>query len=226
MTRQLRKFENIRLLCISNNKDLNYNISTEFKKCKELIIISDIDSVKLDNIQYDVILVNYDFKEAHSIILSLKLSKPQLPMIILSSKYKDSDILRCLEFGAYSLMSMPINFVDLKLSMAIALNQSKRIDKIEINNGIYYDIYRERFYDNDSAISLTNYEFQVLKLLLDNHTKIISYDIINDRIWKEKDMSIFTMRNVINKIRKKTYYEIIRNDSKSGYQIDTLKIYK
>jgi len=39
----------------------------------------------------------------------------------------------------------------------------------------------------------------------------------------EKKMSIYTMRNVINKIRNKTYYEIIKNNSSSGYQIDTIK---
>ncbi len=36
-------------------------------------------------------------------------------------------------------------------------------------------------------------------------------------------MSIYTMRNIVNKIRQKTYYEIIRNHSNKGYTIDNFK---
>lgn len=36
-------------------------------------------------------------------------------------------------------------------------------------------------------------------------------------------MSIYTMRNIVNKIRQKTYYEIIKNHSNKGYTIDILK---
>jgi DNA-binding response OmpR family regulator len=104
----------------------------------------------------------------------------------------------------------------------MALNQTKRSDKILLAEGVYYDAYRERFYDDNGAISFTKFEFQVLKLLLDNHDKIVSYDDIKKNVWKEKKMSIFTMRNVVNKIRNKTYYEIIRNNSSKGYQIDNI----
>ena len=116
-----------------------------------------------------------------------------------------------------------VQYNDLRLSMVMALNQSKRVDKICLNNDLYYDGYRERFYNNNGAISFTKFEFDLLKLLLDHHSEIISYEEIKEKVWKEKKMSIFTMRNVVNKIRNKTYYEIIKNNSSSGYQIDTIK---
>lgn len=47
--------------------------------------------------------------------------------------------------------------------------------------------------------------------------------MIKDVVWRGKDMSIYTMRNIVNKIRQKTYYEIIKNHSNKGYTIDILK---
>jgi DNA-binding response OmpR family regulator len=153
----------------------------------------------------------------------VRFAKPFVPKIVLMSSSNESDIVSCINMSAYSILKAPVNFDDLRLSMIMALNQSKRADKIMLDKGVYYDAYRERFYNAEGHISLTKFEFQVLKLLLDNHNKIISYEEIKEKVWKEKKMSIFTMRNVINKIRNKTYYEIIRNSSSKGYQIDNIK---
>ena len=62
-----------------------------------------------------------------------------------------------------------------------------------------------------------------MKLLITKRNDITEYDIIKDVVWKGKDMSIYTMRNIVNKIRQKTYYEIIKNHSNKGYTIDILK---
>ena len=62
-----------------------------------------------------------------------------------------------------------------------------------------------------------------LKLLISKRTEIVDYDMIKDVVWRGKDMSIYTMRNIVNKIRQKTYYEIIKNHSNKGYTIDILK---
>ena len=152
-----------------------------------------------------------------------KTLKPLLPKIVIVENHRESIVVDCINYGAYSILSYPLNVNDLELSIVMALNQSKRVDKICLDDDIYYDAYRERFYDTSGSIAFTKLEFQVLKLLLDNSNKIIDYQEIKQKVWKEKKMSIFTMRNVINKIRNKTYYNIIRNNSSSGYQIDTIK---
>ncbi|CAI8194635.1 MAG: Uncharacterised protein [Arcobacter lacus] len=53
--------------------------------------------------------------------------------------------------------------------------------------------------------------------------EITDYDTIKEVVWKGKDMSIYTMRNIVNKIRQKTYYDIIKNHSNKGYTIDNYK---
>ena len=100
----------------------------------------------------------------------------------------------------------------------------KRVDKIEFDQGIYFDEYRDQFFKKGgTVIDFTRLEKSFLKLLIARRNEVTDYDMIKDIVWKGKDMSIYTMRNIVNKIRQKTYYEIIKNHSNKGYTIDIPK---
>lgn len=222
MIKKLRKFSNMTILFVTSDDNLRNELKEQFKDCKGIIDFDDKSSEEVLEEKYDILLVDYNCKFSLDIMDRVRFTKPLVPKIVLLSNVNEVDIVSCINISSYSILKMPLEYDDLRLSMIMALNQSKRADKILLNNNIYYDAYRERFYNEDGAISLTKFEFQVLKLLLDNHTRIISYDEIQEKVWKDKKMSIFTMRNVINKIRNKTYYDIIRNNSSKGYQIDKI----
>ncbi len=211
------------ILCITDNKKTIEDIQNKFKDAKNLLFLTTLEEIKNETKPYDILLLDYSISNALELLKELKLIKPMLPKIAILTGDAEKDMVDCINYGAYSILSNPISYDDLKLSIVMALNQSKRVDKVSLNHGIYYDDYRERFYNDNEAINFTRFEFDLLKLLLDNHNRIISYDEIKEKVWKEKKMSIFTMRNVVNKIRNKTYYEIIKNNSSSGYQIDDIQ---
>lgn len=211
------------ILCITDNKKTIQDIQNKFKDAKNLLFLTTLEEIKNETKPYDILLLDYSISNALELLKELKLIKPMLPKIAILTGDAEKDMVDCINYGAYSILANPISYDDLKLSIVMALNQSKRVDKVSLNHGIYYDDYRERFYNDNEAINFTRFEFDLLKLLLDNHNRIISYDEIKEKVWKEKKMSIFTMRNVVNKIRNKTYYEIIKNNSSSGYQIDDIQ---
>jgi DNA-binding response OmpR family regulator len=223
MIKKLRKFTNMTVLMITEDNIMQTALSTKFNDAKELIFLNNIEDITSCKSTFDIMILDFNINNAVDILRDMNIFKPLLPKIIILDNGDEKDVVNCINYGAYSILNKPSDYTDLRYSMMMALNQSKRVDKININNGIYYDSYRERFYDKSGAIPFTNFEFDLLKLLLDNHDKIISYDEIKNKVWKDKKMSIYTMRNVINKIRKKTYYEIIKNNSSAGYKIDTLK---
>ena len=57
--------------------------------------------------------------------------------------------------------------------------------------------------------------------MLEKVDEIVDYDTIQEVAWQGRNMSVFTMRNVVNKIRQKTYHGIIKNHSNKGYSIDS-----
>ncbi|MDC0932794.1 winged helix-turn-helix domain-containing protein [Arcobacteraceae bacterium] len=223
MIKKIRKFSNMTVLCITNNADLILDIQNQFSDAKNLLFLQTIESLENEEKPYDILLIDYEIENSFDVLKTMKTIKPMLPKIVLLKDNTEENLVNCINYEAYSILSYPVEYNDLRLSMVMALNQSKRVDKICLSHGLYYDDYRERFYDENGAISFTRLEFDLLKLLLDNSNQIIDYDEIKEKVWKEKKMSIFTMRNVVNKIRNKTYYDVIKNNSSSGYQIDTIK---
>ena len=220
MIKKLRKLSNATVLCLTKNEDIRDNIQSLKDDVKDIICIEKFDTEVFSK-SFDIMIIDYSVKGSFDLMNEVRILKPLLPKIVVLSEGNDKDIVNCINGGAYTIITTPQDVDQLKISITMALNQSKRVDKICLDNGIYYDAYRERFYDNFGEISFTKFEFQVLKLLLDRNDQIVTYDDIKENVWKEKKMSIFTMRNVINKIRNKTYYNIIKNNSSQGYQIDT-----
>jgi len=222
MIKKLRKLSNMNVLCITNSAKLKSDISVNLSEIKNLLFVDNV-SENISDISYDLLLMDFNFETSLEIMNETKISKPSLPKIVILDEQSDENIIKCINSGAYSILSSNCHLADLKLSVVIALNQTKRVDKVILGEDVYYDSYRERFYNKFGEISLTKFEFQVLKLLLENYARITTYDEIKEKVWKEKKMSIFTMRNIINKIRNKTYYGIIKNISSNGYQIDKSK---
>jgi DNA-binding winged helix-turn-helix (wHTH) protein len=95
---------------------------------------------------------------------------------------------------------------------------------IQLEEGFTWVVATSKLLKEDngsiSTIDLTKIETKFLKLLIENKNSIVTYEIVKENIWKTKEMSIFTMRNFVNKIRNKTYKSIIKNKSGYGYIIE------
>ncbi len=227
--KNIRKLYNAKLLFVSNDEKINEVIGTEFDDYfKELKIVSSLEdalSLACSN-NYDVAIIDADISGVSFSELCDELTHlaPSLPKIVISDADNNENIVTAINSGAYTFLSKPLRAKDLKLAVIMCLNQTKRGDKIEFENGIYFDEYRDQFFKSGGIlIDFTRLEKSFLKLLITKRNEITDYDTIKEVVWKGKEMSIYTMRNIVNKIRQKTYYEIIKNHSNKGYTIDIIK---
>ncbi len=226
--KNIRKLDNARLLVVSSDKEilnsLDENFITEFK---DFLLTSDAyEAVNLSKSgNFDMIIIDTNIDgNFEDISEEITLSSPALPKIIISDECKHDNIIAAINCSAYTFLSKPLRSNDVKLAVIMCLNQTKRGDKIDFQNGIYFDEYRDQFFKSGGALlEFTKLEKGFLKLLISNRDRLTEYDEIERVVWKGKNMSIFTMRNIVNKIRQKTYYEIIRNYSNKGYLIDDTK---
>lgn len=227
--KNIRKLYNAKLLFLSSDEKINEEIGKEFddyfKELKVASTLKDALALACSN-TYDMVIIDTDIKGVSFSELCSELSSlaPTLPKIIISETDDNENIVTAVNTGAYTFLSKPLRAKDLKLAVIMCLNQTKRGDKIEFENGVYFDEYRDQFFKPGGIlIDFTRLEKSFLKLLITRRNDITDYDTIKDIVWKGKDMSIYTMRNIVNKIRQKTYYEIIKNHSNKGYTIDILK---
>ncbi|QKJ23065.1 response regulator transcription factor [Poseidonibacter lekithochrous] len=227
--RNIRKLYNAKLLFISSDENVQQTIENEFDDYfKELKIATNInDALELAcSNSYDMAVIDTNIKDVSFSELCSELGQlaPTLPKIVISDSDENENIVSAINNGAYTFLSKPLRAKDIKLAVIMCLNQTKRGDKIEFDNGIYFDEYRDQFFKSGGVlIDFTRLEKSFLKLLITKRNDITDYDMIKEVVWKGKDMSIYTMRNIVNKIRQKTYYEIIKNHSNKGYTIDNLK---
>ena len=227
--KNIRKWYNAKLLFLSSDEKINEEIGKEFddyfKELKVASTLKDALALACSN-TYDMVIIDTDIEGISFSNLCSELSSlaPTLPKIIISETDNNENIVTAVNSGAYTFLTKPLRAKDLKLAVIMCLNQTKRGDKIEFENGMYFDEYRDQFFKPGGIlIDFTRLEKSFLKLLITRRNDITDYDTIKDIVWKGKDMSIYTMRNIVNKIRQKTYYEIIKNHSNKGYTIDILK---
>lgn len=226
--KNIRKLNNARLILISNDNNLIEEFRENLSEQTKQISVANTDEEAFEiisNSSFEMIIIDSNLKTGlESFCFELVKIAPMLPKIVLvdcSSDTIDQSIITAINASAFSLLAKPIRYDDLTLSLTMCLNQTKRGDKFEFKEGIYYDEYRDQFYkEGGILIEFTKLEKGLLKLLISRRGEITDYDVIKEIVWKGKNMSIFTMRNVINKIRQKTYYDIIKNYSNRGYIID------
>lgn len=225
MKKNIRNISNVRVLCVTEDAQikelLEKDLVSEFKNYhffnkKEFLASKNLLSYDILVIDMDI---NLDSSEELLLIDNKKIAS--IPIIFLSSTDSEEIVERAINLKAYTFLMKPFNTKNLKLSIIMCINQTKRADKIEFNNGVYFDEYRDQFFNkNGVSIDFTKLEKNLLKLLISRKYEITEYGMIKDIVWKDKAMSIYTMRNIVNKIRQKTYYEIIKNHSSRGYTID------
>ncbi|RLA81498.1 MAG: DNA-binding response regulator [Epsilonproteobacteria bacterium] len=220
--RKLRRLENINLLVVSKDSKFRDETKSLFSTLKNYEVASSCMQIKelCTLIKFDLIVIDNEDNDFIDIFENLdKECMPDIKIVILNENSEDN-IQKAISVGAYSILIKPLNIINVKLAIIASLNQSKRNDKVSLGHGYYLDSYRDRVYNKSGkVIEFTKLEFGLLKLILENKGSVVDYDMIAVEVWKGKNMSIFTMRNVINKIRTKTYYDIFNNASSKGYII-------
>ncbi len=221
--KQLRKCENLKILVVSQDEKFMSDVENIFSTLSKLeTVTSNERALELcAEINFDAVVV--DTKSDNFISFFNKVNKLKtipLKIIVLDPK-NESDIIDAINSDVYTILAKPFDIINLKLSIMMSVNQTQRNDKVKLGKGFYFDIYRDRIYTkNSKVVELTKLELGLLKLIIENKNSVVDYKQIEEKVWAGKKMSIFTMRNVVNKIRTKLYYDVFNNASSQGYIIN------
>ena len=148
----------------------------------------------------------------------------QIPVIFLTAKDTENDMLTGFSVGADDFISKPFSLKEVSARVKAVLKRRKSEIK-PINRFVYNDFTvefdtKEVFVENETIL-LTKTEFEILKLLIEHQERIFSREEIINRIWNETPY--ITERTVdvhITRLRKKLrkYSTLISNRSGYGYR--------
>ena len=89
--------------------------------------------------------------------------------------------------------------------------------KIYFKNEIYFDYEKQKLFNKDEEIIFTRLEYKLFRFLLNNLNTLVTFEQIKSFVWKNENVTRFTIRNFIKKIRDKTYRDLVFCKSNCGY---------
>lgn len=109
----------------------------------------------------------------------------RLPIIMVTAKATELDRVKGLDLGADDYIIKPFGVMELISRVKALLRRSmgEIQEKILKVDEILMDDERHQVYVSDKPCELTFKEYELLRLLMQNHGIVLSRDVIMDRIW-------------------------------------------
>lgn len=161
-------------------------------------------------------------------LLSLIRSNHQfekIPVIIISAKSSEQDIVRVLEAGADDYLTKPFSMKVLLAKIMVVL---KRSQSDEAGSFVHYgevsvDEVNHKAFVSDQEVVLTNKEFELLLLFVKHPCRVFTRNQILNTIWGyDSDVFTRTVDSHISTLRKKLgdAGKIIKSIPKIGYKVE------
>ncbi len=175
---------------------------------------------KPDLILLDLMLPDYSGLELLKIIRGDK-ANDDIDIIIVSAKHMLVDKVEGLDLGADDYIEKPFDLLELMSRVNAKLRRHKRKTiPITLNNLTLDPLKRECIY-NGKEVSLTNKEFDILMLLVENNGRVLTREDLFMKIWgADFAFETRTLDMHIKSIRKKTNDDLIKTIYGKGYKMD------
>lgn len=169
------------------------------------LIISDIHMAKMTGLRMSHEIRKFD---------------PYIPIIFLTAYDTDENMLEAIKLKSRSILKKPFDKKQLLVSMILVMTSYKEeFTVFNLSNGYKYNIDTKELILEEEIISLTKKEQRLLELLLKHQEHAVPFSLIEDYVWMENGATPDAIRMFINKLRKKTYPELIQNIQGIGYKL-------
>lgn len=174
----------------------------------------------------DLVLIDLGLPKisGESLCMEIKKNYPDLPYIILTAKSGVSDILKGFDLGAEDYITKPFELEVLLARIKARLRKSDngheklKVDDLELDSQTF-EVSR-----HGKSITLSQKEYQLLEYLMANRGRVLTRDMILQRIWlstdyiepRVVDVYIGYLRNKIDSGHDK---KLIRTMRGFGYMI-------
>lgn len=158
---------------------------------------------------YDLILldINMHGMDGFQVIQKIRSQGINTPIIVVSGRVEDYDMLYGLDIGADDYVTKPFNPVVLGAKVKALIRRSKNnpsASKDLLTAGPFqYNTSTLRFYKNGEEILLSAKENAMIKLFMDNVNRVFSKDMIYELVWGEAIIDENAIMVYINRLRQK-----------------------
>lgn len=219
-----------KILIVEDDKDiqetleffLNDNGYKTDKAYNGIEAINKFEKDKFDLILLDIMMPKIDGYAVCEVIRE----RSQVPIIMISALTSEENQIKGLDLLADDYITKPFSIPVLlrKISAIFRRNKYNEEIGIVIYKNLKLDLDNYKVFVDDNEVILTKIEFDILHELILNQGKILTREILMERVWQYEYIgNIRIVDNHIKNIRKKIGDDIIQTIRGVGYKID--KIY-
>jgi two-component system response regulator RegX3 len=161
-------------------------------------------------------------------------STSNVPIIIVSAKGEEVDMVLMLEIGADDYVTKPYRLRELVARIRAVLRRHRDDEQVDVDEEILQgdirmDLDARRCYVGGDEIKLRKKEFTLLRLLLENPGRVLTREVLIDRVWgsdyvgdtKTLDVHIKRLRTLIeDEPKSPTHITTVRG---VGYRYEVTK---
>lgn len=149
----------------------------------------------------------------------------QIPVIIISAKTSEEDIIRVLEAGADDYLTKPFSIKVLLVKIMVVLKRTRAEEGGDFINyeQIAIDETNHKAFVTGQEITLTNKEFALLLLFIKHPRRVFTRNQLLTTVWGyDADVYTRTVDSHISTLRKKLGEagQVIKSIAKIGYKVE------
>lgn len=163
-------------------------------------------------LDYDLVMLDLNLPrlDGISILRSVRVRKPSMPILILTGRTRVEDRVQCLDMGADDYMMKPFSFSELSARIRALLRRSHvPAESVLKVDDLRLDRVERRVERAGRRIELTSKEFALLEYLMRNAGRRISRTMIIEHVW---NISFDTSTNIVD-----VYVNYLRRKVDDGF---------
>jgi DNA-binding response OmpR family regulator len=182
-----------------------------------------ITEAKPDLVLLDILMPRLDgLQTCHR--LRQKEETKNIPVIFLTSKNEPQTEVFGLDLGADDFIPKPFNkdVLRARVKKRLAGNAANRVDEVTTLGEVDVHWSRQEARNGEEVIPLTTKEIGMLRLFVENKGRVLSRDVILERVWAETYITDRTIDSHVKELRKKIppLSKLLKTVYGSGYRLD------
>ena len=131
------------------------------------------------------------------------------PTVFFVSAYSDQDTINdALSTNPYNYIIKPIKEEDIQIAITLARKDQNKVHIIKkehliFKDTMFYDLITQELFIDSKLTLLSSTEKKLLNMFIENINQALTLEKIKKEVWKEKDVSLNTVRDAISNLRKK-----------------------
>lgn len=213
----------MKILLVEDNKSiikgLEYAFAQNGYSCEYCLSLD--EAVRKAPFNYDAAVLDIMLPDGNGFDLFKKIRRySDLPVIFLTAVDDEDSVVNGLELGADDYITKPFSTRELIARIKRVANKNSKKNIITVS-GITLDLDKSAVFENGKQLELTALEYKLLSLLMQNAGKVVTRELIFEKIWDVSGNFVNdnTLTVYIKRVRKKLDADIIKTVKGLGYQV-------